>query len=127
MEIVKVVSFGIVGTLLGICLGKETGEYRFFITVTTGIFILAVAVGYIAPIIEVVQTYAQKAQVNAYNIQCIFKILGVSYLAQFGADICKDAGQQSIATKIELAARLIIVYLSLPIVISLFDYLGEML
>jgi stage III sporulation protein AD len=43
------------------------------------------------------------------------------YIAEFGAEICKDAGESAIASKIELAGKVIIVVMAVPIITSLLD------
>ncbi len=39
-----------------------------------------------------------------YNIQVIFKALGVCFIAQLATDACNDAGESAIASKIEMAS-----------------------
>lgn len=51
----------------------------------------------------------------------MIKIVGIAYIAEFGSEICKDAGQSAIATKIELAGKVIIAALAFPIIASLLD------
>ena len=57
----------------------------------------------------------------------IMKVLAIAYITEFTSQLCKDAGENSIALKIENSARLIIAYMSLPAVVSLFEYLLDML
>ncbi len=50
----------------------------------------------------------------------MLKVTGIAYLAQFGMQLCIDAGQSSIASKIELAGKIMIMIISAPVLISLF-------
>ena len=50
---------------------------------------------------------------ESYYFQ-LLKMLGVAYVAEFASNICKDAGQQSVAGMIELFAKISIVVLSIP-------------
>lgn len=47
-------------------------------------------------------------------------------MVEFGKDICKDAGENAIANKIEMAGKVIIVSLSIPVIASLLDIVAEL-
>jgi len=57
----------------------------------------------------------------------ILKIIGIAYIAEFGAEVCKDAGEGAIASKIELAGKVIIIVLAAPIITSLLDLIVEIM
>ncbi len=52
-----------------------------------------------------VQTLANEAHVQTVYVETILKIIGIAYIAEFGAQISKDAGQGAIAGKIELGGK----------------------
>ena len=54
----------------------------------------------------------------------ILKITGIAYIVEFGKNICIDAGQSAIATKLEMAGKVIVVVLSLPLMNSLISVLS---
>lgn len=58
---------------------------------------------------------ATNAHVNMVYVETILKIIGIAYIAEFGAQITKDAGQGSLASKIELAGKILILALAIPI------------
>lgn len=43
------------------------------------------------------------------------KLLGVAYAAEFAAQACRDAGEEGIALRVELSARILLVTLSAPL------------
>ena len=45
----------------------------------------------------------------------MLKIIGIAYIAEFGAQIARDADQGAIAQKIELAGKVLIVVMAIPI------------
>ena len=51
----------------------------------------------------------------------VLKVTGIAYLAQFGMQLCNDAGQTSIAGKIELAGKIMMMVVSAPVLLSLLD------
>ena len=58
--------------------------------------------------------------------EIIERHLGVTYLAEFAAAICKDAGYQTIAGQIEVFARLSILAIGMPILKALLLAIREL-
>ena len=65
--------------------------------------------------------------INGTAVEVIFKIICVAYICEFASGICKDAGESAVASKVETGGKLIIVYLSMPIITSLIDLLANFL
>ena len=60
----------------------------------------------------------QNYSVDGAGIAAVVKITGIAYTAQFSADICRDAGESAVASRIELAGRLMMLLAALPMVLS---------
>lgn len=58
---------------------------------------------------------ALNANVNMMYVETILKIIGIAYIAEFGAQITKDAGQGAIASKIEMTGKILIMVMAIPI------------
>lgn len=65
-------------------------------------------------------------KIDAVYLTAMLKILGVTYLAEFAAAICKDAGYQTIAGQIEVFARLSILAIGMPILKALLLAIREL-
>ena len=52
-------------------------------------------------------------------LKILFKIVGVGYICEFGAGILNDFGSASLAEKVTLAGKIMIVILALPIIENL--------
>jgi stage III sporulation protein AD len=61
------------------------------------------------------------------HLKLLLKLLAISYLTEFGCEICKDAGQQFLAGKIQLGGKLMMAALSLPVFQSLLSFITEVL
>ncbi|MBQ7602675.1 MAG: stage III sporulation protein AD [Clostridia bacterium] len=66
-------------------------------------------------------------KIDASLFVILLKIVGIGYLTEFGSSICTDSGNSSIAIKIELAGKLSIFLLSVPIISKLIDLLVELI
>ncbi|AGK54846.1 MAG: stage sporulation protein [Bacillus sp. (in: firmicutes)] len=62
-----------------------------------------------------IEKIAINAKVNLIYVETILKIIGIAYIAEFAAQITKDAGQGAIAAKIELAGKILILAMAIPI------------
>ena len=91
------------------------------ISIVTGIIVFFLVASKLSAVIELLNSYASKVNIDMVYITTLLKIIGIAYIAEFGAEICKDAGEGAIASKIELAGKVIIVVLAVPIITSLLD------
>lgn len=73
-------------------------------------------IGKIGTVIEVLKRLAENSGMESIYLKTVLKIIGIAYIAEFGAQIVRDAGQESIASKIELAGKVLILVLAIPII-----------
>ncbi|UFT97739.1 stage III sporulation protein AD [Radiobacillus kanasensis] len=121
MEIFQIVTVAIVASLLVIILKEQKSSMAFFLILLTGIFIFIIVVEQIAHIFDLIQHLGQKAHVDGMYIETILKIIGIAYIAEFGAHLTRDAGLSSIAAKIELAGKVFILVLAVPILTAVIE------
>lgn len=70
---------------------------------------------------------ATNANLNMVYVETILKIIGIAYIAEFGAQITRDAGQGAIAAKIELAGKVLILVMAIPILTVLIETIISLL
>lgn len=121
MEMVQIVLIGVIAAMLYLVLKDIYPSFAFFITIITTIIILFLVVKQIGMIIQLLKTLANKAMVQTFYIETILKIIGIAYITELGANITKDAGLNSIAAKIELAGKIFILLLAIPIITAVVD------
>lgn len=90
--------------------------FAFLLTVFVGVIIFLFLIDKISSIIEMLEELALKANINLVYVQTVLKIVGIAYIAEFGAQIAKDAGQGAMASKIELAGKVLIMVMAIPII-----------
>lgn len=97
------------------------------LTVFVGITIFLFLIDEITKIIQMLEGIAEQANMNMVYLQTILKIIGIAYIAEFGAQIAKDAGQASIASKIELAGKILILVMAIPILTAVIEMVLSLL
>ena len=78
-------------------------------------------------VIEVIRQIGGFISINHQYIGILIKVIGVSYICEFSSSLCKDAGYSAIASQIEVAGKLTILVMSMPILMSLLDIVGSFL
>ena len=57
----------------------------------------------------------------------LLKMIGITYVAEFSANLCKDAGYQAVAGQIEMFGKLSILVISMPVLLALLDTISQFL
>lgn len=121
MTFYGVLGFSLMVTVLLLIVRKERPEMAVPLSIAASALILIGLIKDISRILAVFETLATRAQINSGYLKLIVKIVGIAYLAGFGAQICKDAGENSMAAKIELAGKIFILGLGVPIMAGLLE------
>ncbi|MDS9997275.1 stage III sporulation protein AD [Bacillus atrophaeus] len=115
IDIVQIVGLGLIATFLSLIVKEQKPTFAFLIVVFAGCVIFLYLVDQIYDIIRMIEKIAVNANVNMVYVETILKIIGIAYIAEFGAQLTKDAGQGAIASKIELAGKVLILVMAVPI------------
>lgn len=126
MDIFKVVAFGLVATILIVLIKEQRKEMALMLTIIASLGIILFAIDEISGIITLLDNLAERSGINKDYLMIIIKVTGIAYIVEFGKNICQDAGQSAIATKLEMAGKVAIVSLSIPIISALLTVLSGM-
>lgn len=121
MEILQIVGFGLVATVLAVVVKKQKPEIALQLSLVAGAIIFLLLVDKIRMVILVLEELAVRANVNIFYMTTVLKIIGIAYIAEFGSQVCRDAGESAIATKIEFGAKIIIMVLAIPIIVAILE------
>lgn len=92
-----------------------------------GVLILIFSVSQISGLINLLKDISNKANVNSQFLGIILKITGIAILTEFAVSICQDSGESSIANKVDIGGKVMIITLSLPIISSLLETILKVL
>ena len=115
MNIVGIAGIAICAAIVAAMLRRYNQEYAITIVIAAGIIILIEMLSSLAPAIRQIQTLLSSAGLSSSYALILFKTLGICFLAQFAADSCRHAGENALASKVELAGKITIVILALPL------------
>lgn len=121
MDIFKITAFAVCGAVLALVLKEYKPSIAVCLGIICSLLLFFEVLSQINYIFVSVNTIASGLSVNREYMETIIKIIGVSSVSRFGTEICRDAGQNAIAANLELAGKIIIVVLSLPLLISVIN------
>jgi stage III sporulation protein AD len=127
MEIIQIVGLGLIVTILSLIIKEQKPMFAFLLATFTGIVIFLFLIGKISSVIRVLEDLATKSNINMVFLKTILKIIGVAYIAEFGAQIVRDAGQESVASKIELSGKILIMVMAIPIISVIIETVVKLL
>ncbi len=127
MEIIRIVGIAIIALIIIIILRQYKPEFAIYVSLITGVLILALVLDKLTGIVDLIQSIANKSSINTTFIMLLIKITGIAFLAEFAVSICKDSGEGAIASKIELGSKIIIISMSIPILTSLIEIILKIL
>ena len=127
MEIVQVVSLGLLVTFLIVLVKKQRPDFAIFLSIVVGVAIFLMMLGKIEAVFNVLTDLGSRANVNMIYMGTVLKIIGIAYIAEFGAQVCRDAGEGVVATKIEFAAKIVVMVMAIPIILAILEALLKLI
>lgn len=127
MEIIRISVIGIVGIFLAILLKEVRPEYSFYITMAAGVMILFFSVGKLSYLFDSLREIQGYIPIETTYMNILLKMIGITYIGQFSAGLCKDAGYSAVANQIEMFGKLTVMAISMPILTALLETIHEFL
>lgn len=126
-DVIKIAGIGLVSLILIIIIKQYRPEFALYISLIAGAIILYLALDKISNVINLLRQICDKSGVNSQFISLLIKMTGIAYLAEFAISICKDSGESTIANKVELGSKAIIISMSIPIIYNLLEVILKIL
>ncbi|MBZ4656189.1 MAG: stage sporulation protein [Thermoanaerobacter sp.] len=121
MEIFQIVILGIVVLIILTVLRETNPEMAIILRLVAGVIIFMMILPKLSAIVEVLNTLARKSGLDNIYFMTTLKIIGIAYITEFGVQLCLDANEKNLASKIEIAGKIIIIFLSIPIIVALME------
>ena len=120
---VKVVVLAVVGVIFIVLLKEKNSSLSFFLMLALCMLIMFKLLDYMMILLEGFKAFEAYFDSSGYYIKLILKMVGVTYLCEFGTQICKDVGQGAIALQVELFGKIMVLIIGLPILLSIIEQL----
>lgn len=108
---------------------KQSGlpVLSYLLALTVSALVLLRLLPLLAEIFVVFRRLAEGAGLSGQYLGIILKILAISYAAEFIASLCRDAGESAYAAKVELAGKISVMLLAVPVIVNILDAVLQIL
>ena len=124
---VKIGLIGIAAIFLAAPLRKDKGEFSMLIVLVAGMLVFVYALARMQTILTFLKELIDRLPIDEAYLTPLFKMLGITYVADFAANFSRESGYSSFAGQMELFAKLSIIALSIPELMYLVDVLENFL
>lgn len=127
MELIRIGILGITSAILILVIKNHRPEIGLQISLVFGAMVMVFLATRIRTVLDLIEIYLDRANVSGIYVTTLFKIIGMAYLTEFAAECCRDASQNSIASKIELAGKVLIIITAMPVITSVMNIIVGLL
>ena len=127
MWIIAAAAAGLVGTVLALILGQYRPEFRMLVTAAVTLLLMAMVLEQLSPVLEQLRSTMELTGLTGDYAAILFKAVGICLLTQLAGDVCRDSGESSIASKIELAGRAVILLTAMPLIQEVLAWAWELM
>lgn len=127
MDMVKIGILGISGVLTALILKETKPQFSTLISMTACVVIFFYALSRLEAVADIFTNLTDYVTIKGSYLEILLKIVGVSYIADFSASLCRDAGFSAVAGQIEIFGKISILTISTPVVMALLDTISEFL
>lgn len=112
---IKIAVITLTALLLVIFLKRTSKEFAFLLTFAAALILFAVVISDFFDVINRIYTISSGIEnLNTY-INLMVKILGITLITQFIIDLCRDSGENALATQTEIASKILILIMVMPL------------
>ena len=115
MNIISICVLALVTAIIAGMIKQKNGEIALMLSISCGVIILVSLLSQVSHIISTVNSIVAVSDMNIEYIKILLKVIGVSLLTEFAVSVCKESGQQGIASNVLLSGKIMITAISLPL------------
>lgn len=127
MSIFKIIAVGMIGALIAAALKSYRPEFGIATAAVTGIAVMLMMTDGLFSAVKQIEETVEKTGIDTAYFKITVKVIGISYITQFASELCRDAGESAVASKIDSAGRLCVMVMTIPIISGFLDIIIGML
>ncbi len=120
-EVIKIGMLGITGVLFALLFKSEKQEYTHYIGFGAALLIFYYVAQSLFSMVDRFQILKEYVSGGENYLGTLLKVVGITYICEFSAGICKDAGFSSVAGQIEVLGKLSVMFAGLPILLAVIE------
>lgn len=125
MEMVKIGILGVAGVMIALQFKTVKPEISLYMGFAICVVIFTFSVNGIMQILTRMKMLQEYINGSSAYFGILFKAVGITYISEFCASICKDAGYGAIAGQIEIFGKLTVLFLGMPILTAVIENISS--
>lgn len=126
-DILKVISVAVIGIVLISIIKNMKPEFTVYIVIAASVIIFIMIADKLFTVFEFLRSIYSELTYGKTFFPVLMKVLAIAYITDFTSQLCRDAGESAIAVKTELAGKVIIFYISIPVLVTILDLINNIL
>ena len=127
MEILKIVTIALTGVIFASLMKAVNKEVSIYVISATAIIIFFSIIIKLTDVFSFIENIYNGITYGKEFFPIVLKILAIAYITDLTAQLCKDAGEGAIASKVELGGKVVIFYAAMPIMNAILDLIKTLL
>ncbi len=121
MEIIKIGLLGVAGAMLALQFRSNRPEYGLYLGAAICLIIFTFSVNGLKMLLERMEGLFSYLNGNNEYLGLLLKAVGITYVCEFCASICRDAGYGAVAGQIEIFGKLSVLLMGLPVLAAVIE------
>lgn len=117
----------IIAVFASVLLKKEGAHWGIIISAAAGVILFITVLPELSSIISALSGIADNSDIGSAWLTPLLKIIGIAFLGEWGVQLCKDAGENAIACKLEMGVKIVLLVLCIPVISQLLDLITSLL
>ena len=123
----QVTGGGLIAVTLGLTLNRQGKDITLLLSMAVCCMVFVVAVSYLQPVIDFVDSLRVLGDLDENMVGVMLKEVGIGLVAEIAELICADSGNTALGKAIQMLAGAVILWLSIPIMRSLLEFVQQIL
>lgn len=120
-EVIKVGILGIVGVFMAVQFKAYKPEFGLLIGAVISILIFGFSINQISALLDKLEVLRQYMGDGERYFGMLMKVIGITYICEFSAGICKDAGYGAVADQIEILGKISVLFAGMPVLFAVIE------
>lgn len=112
--IIKIAMTGVLISILIILLKGMQSQIALMLTAAGSVLLLFAVLNMANNASQAIKSLFDSSELGGETVKSVIKIIGAAYIVEFSSSLCRDMGENSVASKIEAAGRVFIVMMAIP-------------
>lgn len=126
-DILKITAAALITCFLAVLLKQYKSEYAIAVTICAGALIFIYVAPQLAQLMAGIRQLADRTGIGGEMLAPAFKTVGIAYLTGYAAEMCRDAGEGALAAKLEIAGKILMLAIALPVAMAMLDAIERIL